>query len=210
MTTCASATIFRLSARDLACHRGERFVFSDVSFAVASGEGLLVTGRNGAGKSSLLRLLAGLLRPSAGEIVLQGGSTDTTLAEQCHFVGHADGLKASLTARENLAFWASFLGGDERTPDDALDAFALGPLAELPARMLSAGQKRRLGLSRLMVARRPIWLLDEPTHALDAGSLAALHRLIDGHLASGGVALIASHVALPVPRLRELALGGRT
>lgn len=196
----------RLTGRDLACARGDRPVFSGVSFAAEPGEGLVLNGPNGAGKSTLLRLIAGLLRPIAGEIRLDGGAPDTPIGQHCHYVGHLDALKATMTAEENVRFWAAYLGGGDAPA--ALDAVGLGHLADIPAGLLSAGQKRRLSLARLAAAPRPIWLLDEPTVSLDAAARGDLERMMDGHLAGGGLLVVATHQALGLERQATLTLAG--
>jgi heme exporter protein A len=178
-----------------------------VSFSLAPGEALLVTGPNGAGKTSLLRQIAGLLPLAHGTLRLEGGEPDAIIPELCHYVGHANAVKASLTVEENLAFWADFLGA--RTPDlkAALAAFGLESLADLPAGLLSAGQKRRLALARLLAATRPIWLLDEPQTSLDAASVDLLDTALRNHLEAGGIAIVASHAALPTKLGKHLTLG---
>ncbi|MFL6797143.1 MAG: heme ABC exporter ATP-binding protein CcmA [Xanthobacteraceae bacterium] len=197
-----------LRASALCCMRGGREVFRDVSFSVRAGEALTVTGPNGAGKSSLLRLLIGLVSPTSGAIELIGGDPELVLAEQAHYLGHQDALKPALTVRENLAFWASFLGNG-RT-QDVLSQVGLDGLGHLPALYLSAGQRRRLSLARLIAVERPIWLLDEPTSALDAPAQAALGELMRRHLASGGLILAATHGPIGLERSHELQLrGGR-
>jgi heme exporter protein A len=197
----------RLAGSEVRCVRGGREVFSTLDFAVDGGEALAVTGRNGAGKSSLLRLIAGLLAPESGTISLEGGALDRPLAEQCHFLGHRDALKPSLSVRENLAFWRDFLGG-EPGPDavTSLDALKIAHLAELPASYLSAGQRRRLALARLVATKRPVWLLDEPTSALDAEAQALLAGLMTQHLQSGGLIVAATHDTLGIPT-RGLRIG---
>lgn len=197
----------RLTVEDLACVRGGRPVFAGVSFAVAAGEAVVVLGRNGAGKSSLLRVLAGLLPAATGRIVLDGGDAEASLAEQAHYVGHLDAQKASLTVTENLDFWTAFLGGDRARVPVALESVGLGSLADLPAAHLSAGQRRRLSLARLLTARRPVWLLDEPTAALDAAGQDLLAGLMREQLASGGLIVAATHAPLGLTG-RELRLDG--
>jgi heme exporter protein A len=203
------AGTLKLSGTDLTCWRGGREVFRGVSFSVASGEGLLLTGRNGAGKSSLLRMIAGLLRIAGGRLEFTGGAADHEIAEQAHYLGHLDAFKPSLTVRENLAFWTSYLNGAGK-PQAALEAVSLGSLADLPAAYLSAGQKRRLSLARLVAIRRPLWLLDEPTAALDAAAQTMLLDLMRQHLASGGLIVAATHQALDLQNTRELRLGAPT
>jgi heme exporter protein A len=195
-----------LSGSDLTCWRGGREVFRDVSFSVASGEGLLLTGHNGAGKSSLLRMIAGLLRIAGGRIDLVGGAAERDIAEQAHYLGHLDAFKPALTVQENLAFWISYLEGVGE-PHAALDAVGLGSLAQLPAGYLSAGQKRRLSLARLVAIQRPLWLLDEPTSALDAGAQDMLLDLIRTHLHHGGLLVAATHQALDLANVRDIRLG---
>src|SRR5262245_60477610 len=182
-----------LTAHDISCQRGGRVLFQDLSFALAPGEGLLVTGPNGAGKTSLIRQIAGLLPLGAGRLSLDGASSDVRLPELCHYVGHLNGIKTGLTVRENLDFWADFLGDTGGTVPSALAAFGLTPLADFPAGLLSAGQKRKLALSRLLAAPRPIWLLDEPQVSLDASSLKLLEAAIEDHLEAGRIAVVASH-----------------
>ena len=197
----------RLSAVDLTCHRGGRDVFAALSFAVASGEVLAVTGRNGAGKSSLLRTIVGLVRIAGGKLTLEGGDPELTIAEQAHYLGHQDALKTALSVRENLAFWVGFLGAADAKVDAALAAVGLGALADLPALYLSAGQRRRLSLARLVAIKRPIWLLDEPTSALDAAAQGMLTDLMRAHLAGGGLILAATHGPLGLEGAQELKLG---
>jgi heme exporter protein A len=200
--------MMRLSAADLTCRRGGRALFSGLDFSLAAGEALLVTGRNGSGKSSLLRLVAGLLRPDAGRISFEGGNPELGIAEQAHYLGHNDALKPSLTAGENLRFWSAWLGPAENPPDAALGRLGLQDLAGLPAAYLSAGQKRRLSLARLLTVHRPLWLLDEPTAALDAEGQARLGDLMQAHLARGGLILAAAHGDIGLTNARELKLGG--
>jgi len=197
----------RLSGTDLDCIRGGREVFSGLGFALQSGEALLVTGRNGAGKSSLLRMIAGLIHVAGGRLELQGGDPELTLAEQTHYLGHQDALKPSLTVAENLRFWARYLGSDEAAPPSALASVGLDALAELPAAYLSAGQRRRLSIARLIAAKRPIWLLDEPTSALDRAAQERLVELMAAHLAGGGMIVAAAHGPIGLERARELQLG---
>lgn len=197
----APSAALRLVGRELCCVRGGREIFSGLSFEVEGGKALSVTGANGAGKTSLLRIVAGLLAPVAGSVTLSGGGSDTPLAEYTHYVGHRDALKPSLTVRENLAFYRDFLGraddGGERI-EASLLAVGLSHAADLPAAYLSAGQKRRLSFARLLVAPRPLWLLDEPVSALDAVGRALAADLMARHLASGALILAATHEPLPV------------
>ena len=197
----------RLVAHDLGCIRGGREVFEGVGFAVEAGEALAVTGRNGAGKTTLLRLIAGLLEPARGRLELAGGAPDTSLAEQAHYMGHRDALKPALSVRENLEFWYAFLGGRDASAASALVTVGLGDLGNLPAGYLSAGQRRRLALARLIAAPRPVWLLDEPTAALDSAGQQRLGELMRAHLAGGGIIVAATHGPLGLDGARELHLG---
>ena len=196
-----------LQAEDLAAIRGDRLVFRDLSFALGAGGALLVRGPNGAGKSTLLRLIAGLLRPAAGRLVWQGENAflDPLLhARRVAYLGHQDAIKPSLTASENLGFAVRLFGGDIEV---ALAALDLTPLANLPARLFSAGQKRRLALARLPLSNAPLWLLDEPTNALDDSAASRLGELLAKHRARGGLVIAASHTALPLPDATALTLG---
>jgi heme exporter protein A len=190
----------RLTADGLGAIRGGRLVLDGVSFALAGGEALAVTGANGSGKSTLLRLLAGLLKPAAGTIAIDPASEDSAI----HYLGHLDGLKTALTARQNLAFWQTLWRGGPIEP--ALVRLGIEALADLHAGVLSAGQKRRVALARLLVAKRPIWLLDEPTTALDAAAEETLTAVVREHLAGGGMAVVATHRPLPYAT-QSLALG---
>src|SRR5262249_21296257 len=178
----------------------------NVNFNVSSGGALAVLGPNGAGKSSLLRLIAGLLPAASGRIDLEGGEPDLTIPEQAHYLGHQDALKPSLSVAENLNFWARYLGGFAGLTD-ALDAVGLAAIRDLPAGYLSAGQRRRLSLARLVAVRRPIWLLDEAAAALDQAAQARLIELMLMHLAGGGLILAAAHAPLGLEPVQELRLG---
>jgi heme exporter protein A len=200
----------RLIADNLVVARAGRVLLEGLSFAVDSGEALIVTGPNGIGKTTLLRTIAGYLAASAGKIFLEGGEVEQELAEQAHYVGHLNGLKSALTVADNLAFWRDYLGTAEPglTVPAALDRLGLQGLEDIPAGILSAGQKRRLSLARLLVARRPVWLLDEPTSSLDRASQETFAGLVEAHLARGGLAVVATHIAIPAKGARELKLTG--
>jgi len=187
--------ISSLAAEKLACARGERRLFDGLSFTVKAGQALAVEGANGAGKTSLLRLLAGLLTPFAGRVVVrtaQGDSDDAeTRARLVGWLGHLDGLKPQMTVREQLAFYAHLYGV---AADDALlEQVNLARQADLPCRYLSAGQKRRLALARLLVSNRPLWLLDEPFAALDSAGQALVAQLMARHCGQGGIVIAATH-----------------
>ncbi|HZR85249.1 MAG TPA: heme ABC exporter ATP-binding protein CcmA [Bradyrhizobium sp.] len=197
----------RLLASGLTCMRGGREVFSALTFEAVGGELLAVTGRNGSGKTSLLRLIAGLLTPAAGTLSLEGADAELTLPEQAHYLGHRDALKPALSVLENLQFWRDFLGGKPADPAASLSAVGLAHATHLPAGYLSAGQRRRLSLARLLAVRRPVWLLDEPTTALDTTGQDMIAGLMREHLASGGLIVAATHAPLGLAA-RELRIGG--
>ncbi len=196
-----------LRAEGLAAFRGERLVLRGLDFSVPEGGALVLAGPNGSGKSTLLRVLAGLVRPFAGRLLW--GEEDAladlpTHAARVAYVGHLDAVKPALTVAENLHFAAQLTGG---MVAHALAALGLGELAELPARMLSAGQKRRLALSRLALSKAPLWLLDEPTLGLDVASVARLGTLLAAHRGQGGLIVAATHSPLPLEGAAELRLG---
>lgn len=199
----------RLVGRGIRCVRGGRDVFSGLDFEACSGVALAVTGPNGSGKTSLLRLIAGLLTMTGGSIGLECGEAELTLPEQAHYLGHRDAMKPALTVLENLAFWQNFCGG---APSDAMESLVtvgLDHAAHLPAAYLSAGQRRRLSIARLLAARRPIWLLDEPTSALDAAGQSMFATLMRDHLARGGLIVAATHMPLGL-QADELRIGDVT
>ncbi len=197
----------QLSGRGVTCVRGGREVFAGLDFEAASGEVVAVVGRNGSGKTSLLRLIAGLLVPAGGKIALEGGDAELTLPEQCHYLGHRDALKPALSVMENLSFWADFLGGERCDAAQSLGTVGLDHATHLPAAFLSAGQRRRLSLARLLTVRRPVWLLDEPTTALDVAGQDMFGGLMRDHLARGGLIIAATHAPLGIDS-RELRIGG--
>ena len=197
----------RLSGRGIRCVRGDREVFSALDFEASSGEVLAVTGPNGSGKTSLLRLIAGLLTMASGSIDLEHGEAELSLPEQAHYLGHRDALKPALSVLENLIFWRDFLGGEVSDLTESLAAAGLDHAARLPAAYLSAGQRRRLSIARLLAVRRPIWLLDEPTNALDTAGQSLFAGLMHDHLTRGGLIVAATHAPLGLPA-RELRIGG--
>ena len=196
----------KITATDLACERGGRIVFTDVSFAVESGRFLELTGPNGAGKSSLLRLISGLSEPRHGHLKLADGDGDLSLAEQAHYIAHGEASKSALSVTENLVFWRDFLGGGDLA--SALSAVNLASLADYPVALLSEGQKRRLALARLALVKRPIWLLDEPSVGLDAASQKLLVSLMRRHLKTNGIIIAATHVPLGLKPDQSLRLSG--
>jgi heme exporter protein A len=196
----------RLSGRGVRCVRSGREVFSGLDFEAASGEALAVTGPNGSGKTSLLRLIAGLLTVADGSIDLTGGDKELTLPEQAHYLGHRDALKPALSVAENLSFWRDFLGGEAFDGRESLAAVGLDHAAQLPAAFLSAGQRRRLSIARLLAVRRPVWLLDEPTSALDAAGQSLFVALMADHLTRGGLIVAATHAPLGITT-KELRMG---
>ena len=196
----------RLLGRDVSCVRGGREVFSGLDFEVAQGEALAVVGPNGSGKTSLLRLIAGLLAPFGGSIALEGGDAELTLTEQSHYLAHRDALKTALSVSENLSFWRDFLGGAGFDPAETLAKVGLDHAAHSPASFLSSGQRRRLSIARLLAVQRPVWLLDEPTNALDSEGQSLFTALIADHLARGGLIVAATHIPLGVDA-RQLRLG---
>lgn len=196
--------------QDLAIARGERRLFSGLDLTLAAGEAAVLVGRNGAGKTSLLRVVAGLLRPAAGAVRFDGAAgpiePDLARAEHLHLLGHQDGLKSSRTAWEELRFQTLWTGGSEESARAAAKRFDLGRLLDLEVRRLSAGQRRRLALARLAASPRALWLLDEPMAPLDAGQRAAFGAVMAEHLAAGGMILASVHDPLPIPT-RGVAIG---
>ncbi len=200
-----------LAATSLDCVRGGRLVFEGVNFDLGPGQVMILEGPNGSGKTSLLRLVAGFIRPAGGGLTWDGAPvTDDTEAfrGRLRFVGHLDAVKPVFTVSENLAFWAGLQGGDDDggRVETALERFGLSGLSDLPAEFLSAGQRRRLNLARLAASPGKLWLLDEPTVALDAESTGGVSKLLAEHAAAGGMALIATHIDVGVPGARRLAL----
>jgi len=202
-------TVGNLVGEDLACQRGQRRVFAGLSFRLPPGGALVLTGANGSGKTSLLRLLAGLILPAAGRLVWGSAPIEHDPAAhraRLHYLGHQDGVKPDLTPRETLAFWAALRGF--RTPrlDEALGAFALAPVADWPCRWLSAGQRRRLALARLCATAAPLWLLDEPISALDQDNQTRLEEVIVAHRADGGRVVVATHMPIEIAAAARLVL----
>jgi len=195
---------------DLAVQRGERILFSKLSARLVAGEAVALTGANGAGKTTLLRVVAGLTTPLAGTVRFEGAGghlpTDDARREACHLVGHQDGLKAARSAGAELAFQVRWTGGDLASAEDAAARLGLTRLLKLPVRVLSAGQRRRLALARLIASPRSLWLLDEPLSPLDAEARALFGQIMGEHLARGGLILAAVHDPLPISA-RQIRIG---
>lgn len=202
-----------LVAENIACRRGERLVFAGLSLRLPAGGALLLTGANGSGKTSLLRLLATLIPPAAGRLGWGEAQIEADIPayrKRLHYVGHHDGIKPALTPRETLVFWAVLRGNsvpaEAPAIEAALTAFALDAFAAWPCRWLSAGQRRRLALARLVATRAPVWLLDEPTSALDTDNQTRLERLIADHRTAGGRVVVASHIPIRMDDAAALGL----
>jgi heme exporter protein A len=204
------AAITAIAVEALACQRGERIVVPPLSFEVGAGRALILRGPNGSGKTTLLRTIAGYLSPASGRVRVSGPAGERSGGDCFHYIGHSNGIKPRLSVIENVSFWQRYYGGgnDPEGAEEALDAFGLLGLAEYRAAHLSQGQSRRLGLARLLAAPRAIWLLDEPSVSLDAASTRRLETAIASHLASGGIALISTHLDLALGDVAVLELGG--
>jgi heme exporter protein A len=209
----------RLIAEEISGGRGGEILFSGIDLALAPSQALIVTGPNGAGKSTLLRCIAGLLPLESGSVHLDTGEDWPSVVSACHYLGHLNGMKTALSVEENLGFWSSFLGREDTrraagtagagtAVDTALARVGLGGIGHLPYGYLSTGQKRRAAIARLLLSRRPVWLLDEPTAGLDAASSEMFAGLMKQHLAAGGIIIAATHQALGLEGARELRLGG--
>ena len=198
----------RLIAEELGGERGGQPVFSDIGFSLGEGDALTVTGPNGSGKSTLLRVVAGLLPAAGGSVRLDGGvEIFPTVASAAHYLGHLNAMKSALTVAENLAFWRDFCGSGLLGVGEALETVGLGAIGDLPYGYLSTGQKRRAAIARLLVSRRPLWLLDEPTAGLDAESARRFSALLADHLGGGGMIVAATHLPLGIDGATELRMG---
>lgn len=204
----------RLTAENLSARRGEDLIFKGISFSLEGGESLVLTGKNGSGKSTLLRTVAGLLRPESGRVTWEadGAEAGMRAAEACHYLGHRNAMKAELSVSENLSFWKDFFGdfsgGHGVSVGEAAEQVGLGGIAHLPFGYLSAGQQRRMAFAKLLVSWRPVWILDEPTAALDVSAESVFTALIKQHLAIGGIVLAATHQPLGLENARELKMTG--
>ncbi|WP_160007894.1 heme ABC exporter ATP-binding protein CcmA [Rhizobium sp. 18055] len=203
-----------VEATNLSARRGEDLIFEGVSFRLESGEALVLTGKNGSGKSTLLRVLAGLLQPEKGIVAVSDshGKAERNLGEISHYLGHRNAMKSELTVAENLIFWRDFLGDIDGVSsfsvEDAAEAVGLPGIAHLPFGYLSAGQQRRFAFAKLLIAHRPVWLLDEPTAALDTSADALFAGLIEAHRKAGGIVIAATHQPLGLADARELKMTG--
>jgi len=198
---------------DLTAIRGGEVIFANLSFKVGEGEALIITGHNGSGKSTLLRVVAGLLAPSTGEVYLKGRPQaaspdfdDRRFSEHCHFLGHENAMKPTLSVDENLAFWRALDEEPHLEIPEALEMVGLAALAHVPYGHLSTGQKRRISIARLLVSWRPIWLLDEPTAGLDAKSEQQFAALMKVHLEDGGIIVAATHIPLGLKNTSSLVM----
>jgi heme exporter protein A len=199
-------TAIQLIVNNLAAMRGTRMVFRNLDVTAKAGDAYAIIGPNGAGKTTFLRCVAGLLAPASGSVTLTGGDEERSVGEQCHYIGHLNGIKPALSVRENIEFYYHFLGGSGDI-GIALERLALTELEDIPAAYLSAGQKRRLGLARLLCAHRPLWLLDEPAVSLDKASQEVLAQIVSDHLRGGGIALAVTHTPLGWESAQTLDFG---
>lgn len=202
----------RFEAQALSARRGEDLLFRDISFMLSDGEALIVTGPNGSGKSTLLRVLAGLLPQEDGTVRFVDDGEERPAREACHYLGHRNAMKRELTVEENLGFWADFMAKEGAAPgldiDEAAEAVGLAGITHLPFGYLSAGQQRRMAMAKLLVAHRPVWILDEPTAALDVKADAMFAGLCQAHLAEGGMLVAATHQPLGIEDVKTLVMKG--
>jgi heme exporter protein A len=198
----------RLIAENLGGERGGETVFSGIGFTLDQGDALVVTGPNGSGKSTLLRIVAGLLPAAAGRVLVEGGGEAfPTPASASHYLGHLNAMKTALSVEENLGFWGAFQGEPGLSVDEALEIVGLGGIGHLPFGYLSTGQRRRASIAKLLVSRRPVWLLDEPTAGLDKASEERFAGLMRGHLDDGGIVVAATHLPLGIEGAKALRMG---
>ncbi|MEM7216049.1 MAG: heme ABC exporter ATP-binding protein CcmA [Pseudomonadota bacterium] len=201
----------KLSVENISLNRGGQEIVSDISFELSSGEAFIVTGANGSGKSTTLRGVAGLLPLANGSVRLfdeTGKEFGNPVREYCHYLGHQNGMKLSLSVRENLEFWQKFMGETMLSVEEALDEVELAHTIDLPFNYLSAGQKRRVAIARLLVSDRPIWILDEPTSGLDAQSVTVFSNLARAFCDDGGILIAATHLELGLKNTKTLDIGG--
>ncbi|PCI84642.1 MAG: heme ABC exporter ATP-binding protein CcmA [Hyphomicrobiales bacterium] len=207
--------INRIIIQNLSAQKGERLLFEDIGFTLKTGQSLLLKGPNGSGKTTLLHILAGADQPKGGDVNIYTISSGETPRHDgvigiSHFITHQDALKKSLTVRENLTFWTEYMGGDKTRIDSALRTVGLEPMPHILAARLSAGQKKRLMLARLLTISHPLWLLDEPSVSLDDDGQKLLTKLMQEHISAGGILIAASHLPLGIEFNHTLTLtGGR-
>ena len=203
----------RLIVENLSGERSGEAVFAGIGFSLEDGAALVVTGPNGSGKSTLLRVIVGLLPHTVGRITVEGGGEEfSTVASSCHYLGHHNAMKSTLTISENLAFWREFCGDGILGISDALEAVGLSGLEHLPFGYLSTGQKRRASIAKLLISHRPVWLLDEPTAGLDKTSERQFAELMKAHCVTGGIIISATHLPLGLSGMKtvELSLSVRS
>lgn len=199
----------RLIVEGLSVERGGDAILTDIGFSLGDGEALLVTGPNGAGKTTLMRAIAGLLPVTSGTIRVEDADGTADISSTAHFLGPINAMKTALSVSDNLRFWQDFAGDADRTVAAALEAVGLPGIGHLPFGVLSTGQKRRVAIARLLLSRRPLWLVDEPTAGLDRRAEQAFSALLKAHLAGGGLLVASTHLPLGLDGARELVLGGR-
>ena len=201
----------RLVAQGVTGERGGEIIFSGINFALGEGEGLVITGANGSGKSTFLRIVAGLLAPAEGEITLDGATEDfPTVAAATHYLGHQNAMKPVLSVVENLTFWQQFSGMPHLDIPEALEMVGLESIGHLPFGYLSTGQRRRISIAKLLVSYRPIWLLDEPTAGLDKASERQFADLMSAHMDDGGIIVAATHIPLGLANVGSLDMGSHS
>lgn len=196
----------KLVAENLYVNRGIKRVVEDLFFEIEQGEALIVTGENGAGKSTLLRAIAGLLPIDGGSVTLIGGNEELLLREQCHYLGHQNGLKTALSVKENLEFWQSFSGEPDFAIQEALEIVDLAHTLDLPFGYLSTGMKRRIAIAKLLITRKQIWVVDEPTAGLDGGSSKMFMDICSAFCEDGGILIAATHLPLELKKSKSLHL----
>ncbi|MHC5306409.1 heme ABC exporter ATP-binding protein CcmA [Bartonella sp. LJL80] len=196
----------QLTAIDLSARRGDEILFHRLGFTLHTGQLMTITGPNGIGKSTLLRIVAGFLDPDEGRVVIEESGLEFPVSAACHYLGGLNAMKPHLTVQENLAFWTAFEGSPKMTPPEALGAVELSGIDHLPFGVLSTGQKRRVAIARLLLSSQPIWLLDEPTSGLDRQASGIFSRILQNHLLQDGMAIAATHLPLGVEEDSNIAM----
>ncbi|MBL1405178.1 MAG: heme ABC exporter ATP-binding protein CcmA [Rhizobiales bacterium] len=194
----------KLVAETISVNRGIKRVVQDLSFEVEQSEALIVTGENGAGKSTLLRAIAGLLPLDSGSVDLQGGKEELLLREQCHYLGHQNGLKTALSVKENLEFWQNFSGEPDFAIQETLEIVGLAHTLDLPVGYLSTGMKRRIAIAKLLITRKQVWIVDEPTAGLDGASSKMFIDICSAFCDDGGILIAATHLPLDLKKTKSL------